>query len=53
VLIGGWQGAGLPKASLIKPVIATIEQRLILKKLGALQGNDVQALRSALRQLLG
>src|SRR5580700_7686472 len=35
VLIGDWQGAGLPKASLIKPVIATIEQRLILKKLGA------------------
>ena len=53
VLIGDWQGAGLPKASLIKPVIATIEQRLILKKLGALQGNDVQALRSALRQILG
>jgi len=52
-LIGDWQGAGLPKASLIKPVIATIEQRLILKKLGALQGGDVQALRSALRQILG
>src|SRR3954447_24067653 len=41
VLIGDWQGAGLPKASLIKPVIATIEQRLILKRLGALQGDDV------------
>ena len=53
VLIGDWQGAGLPKASLIKPVIATIEQRLILKKLGALQGDDVQALRSALGQILG
>jgi len=48
VLIADWQGA-----SLIKPVIATIEQRLILKKLGALQGDDVQALRSALRQILG
>src|SRR6478735_1551981 len=33
VLIGDWQGAGLPKASLIKPVLATIEQRLILRKL--------------------
>jgi mRNA interferase MazF len=30
VLISDWQGAGLPKASLIKPVLATIEQRLIL-----------------------
>ena len=27
VLISDWQGAGLPKASLIKPVLATIEQR--------------------------
>ena len=53
VVIGDWQGAGLPKASLIKPVLATIEQRMILQKLGALQGDEVQALRSALRQILG
>ena len=53
VLISDWQGAGLPKASLIKPVLTTIEQRLILRKLGALQGDDIQALRSALRQILG
>ena len=33
VLISDWQGAGLPKASLIKPVLATLEQRLILRKL--------------------
>jgi mRNA interferase MazF len=32
VLLSDWHGAGLPKASLIKPVIA-IEQRLILRKL--------------------
>lgn len=36
VLIADWQGAGLPKASLLKPVLATIEQGLILRKLGAL-----------------
>ncbi len=53
VLIGDWLGAGLPKASLIKPVTATIEQRLIVKKLRALQSADVQALRSAIRQILG
>jgi mRNA interferase MazF len=35
LLISDWHGAGLPKASLIKPVLATIEQRLILRKLGA------------------
>ena len=45
--------SGLPKASLLKPVLATIEQGLILRKLGALQGSDVQAVRSALRQTLG
>jgi mRNA interferase MazF len=38
VLISDWQGAGLPKASLIKPVLATIEQRLILRKLGSPSG---------------
>jgi mRNA interferase MazF len=53
VLIGDWKGAGLLKASLIKPVLATIEQRLILQKLGALQGDDVQALRSVLGRILG
>jgi mRNA interferase MazF len=53
VLIAGWQDAGLPKASLIKPVLATIEQGLIIRKLGALQGDDVQSLRSSLRQILG
>jgi hypothetical protein len=53
VLIGDWQGAGLPKASLIKPVLATIEQRLILRKIGALQPDDAEAVRSALRQILG
>ena len=53
VLIGEWQAAGLPKASLIKPVIATIEQRMILRKLGVLQGDDVQTLRSILGQILG
>ena len=37
---------------MIKPVLATIEQRLILRKPGALQGDDVQALRSILRQIL-
>lgn len=52
-LISDWQGAGLLKASLIKPVLSTIEQRLTLRKLGVLQGDDVQALRSILGQILG
>ena len=53
VLITDWHGAGLPKPSLIKPVLATVEQGLILRKLGALQADDVQSLRSALRNIFG
>jgi mRNA interferase MazF len=53
MLISDWRGAGLPKPSLIKPVLATIEQRLILRKLGGLQGADIPALRAALHQIIG
>jgi mRNA interferase MazF len=31
-----WKNAGLLKASLVKPVITTIEKSLVVKKLGAL-----------------
>ena len=34
VLIKDWREAGLLKASLVKPVFTTVEQRLILRKLG-------------------
>jgi mRNA interferase MazF len=53
VLITEWQKAGLPKASLIKPVLTTIEERLILRKLGELQEPDRTALRQALAAILG
>ena len=41
------------KASLIKPVLTTIEKRLILRKLGELQEPDRTALRQALTAILG
>ena len=53
VVISEWQKAGLPKASLIKPVLATIERGLVLRKLGELQETDRTALRQALKTLLG
>ena len=53
VLISEWQKAGLPKASLIKPIVTTIEKRLILRKLGELQEPDRTALRQALAVILG
>lgn len=43
-----WAAAGLPKPSLIKPVVATIQADLILKRLGSLQGSDVAGLRGAM-----
>lgn len=53
VLITEWQQAGLPKPSLIKPVLSTIEKGLILRRLGALRDTDRAALRRALDSILG
>ncbi len=52
VWLSEWQQAGLLKPSALKPVIATLEQRLILRKLGTLVPKDVDALKSALRQIV-
>lgn len=53
VMIAEWQKAGLPKPSLIKPVLATIEHTLIIRKLGELEEKDRQALRTAIQHILG
>jgi mRNA interferase MazF len=53
VWLRDWQGAGLLKPSSIKPVIATLEQPLVRRKLGALQAEDKDTLRRALAQILG
>ncbi len=47
IIITDWGSAGLLKASMIKPVIKTIEKQLILKKLGRLQNVDIQSLKEA------
>jgi mRNA interferase MazF len=41
------------KPSAIKPVFATLEQNLILKKLGVLDPADQAALREAIAAVLG
>ena len=46
------QIAGLLKPSAIKPVVATIEQTLTLRKLGSLDQADVFALRAAIATML-
>jgi mRNA interferase MazF len=50
--IRDWQDAGLIKPSAIKAAISTIEQKLILKKLGHLSENDLESLNNTLKTLL-
>ena len=40
-LIADWQSAGLLKPSAVKPAISTIEQVLVMRKLGSLSTNDI------------
>ena len=53
VLISDWQGAGLLKPSVIKPVITTLERRLVIKALGKLKTQDRQALENAIQTIFG
>lgn len=53
VLLQDWRSAGLLKASVIKPVFATLERRLIIKALGQLQSADQQTLKQAIAQIIG
>lgn len=52
-IISEWRKAGLLAASLVKPVITTIDKRLVLRKLGRLQAPDLRAVRSALGAIVG
>jgi mRNA interferase MazF len=53
VQVHDWQGAGLLKPSVLKPILTTIDPALVLKKLGRLTETDQSALRQALRTMLG
>jgi mRNA interferase MazF len=53
VIIIDWRAAGLLKPSAIKPVLASIEKSMILRKLGRLEEADRQELREALQKILG
>jgi mRNA interferase MazF len=53
VWIDNWQSANLLKASAIKPVFATLQQNLIIKRLGSLHAHDQSALRAAIAVVLG
>jgi len=51
-IIDDWQAAGLIKPSAIKPIIFTVEQRLIAKALGQLKGKDQTALKGTIQEIL-
>ncbi|MCB2106928.1 MAG: type II toxin-antitoxin system PemK/MazF family toxin [Rhodobacteraceae bacterium] len=53
VWVVDWQMAGLLKPSAIKPVLATLEQTLVIKRLGSLSDRDLPILRNAIPQILG
>ena len=53
VIIAEWQKAGLLKPSVIKPVLTTVERRLILRQLGRLEPSDRATLQQSIRTIVG
>lgn len=48
-----WRSAGLLKPSAVKPVVATIEQALVIRTLGVLQAADQASVRAMLKSIFG
>ena len=53
LVVEDWQAAKLIRPSAIKPVLATLEQTLVIKKLGRLSTRDQQRLRETVTTLFG
>ncbi|HEX5326371.1 MAG TPA: type II toxin-antitoxin system PemK/MazF family toxin [Acetobacteraceae bacterium] len=53
VFVSDWQAAGLIKPSAVKPVFATVEQAIVLRRLGTLSAADQAALRRVIAEILG
>lgn len=52
-ILQDWQAAGLAKPSMLKPLIATLEQAQIVKVMGQLSAADQQRLGNVLQKILG
>ena len=52
-LVTDWQDAGLLKPSVFKPILATIENTLVLRHLGSLQSEDRHTLGLILQDIIG
>ena len=53
VAVGRWREAGLLKPSVFKPLLATIERRIVRRRLGRLVDPDRQSLIRLLGEILG
>lgn len=52
IIIKNWTDAGLLKESALKPVLATVERRLVRRRLGRLDDDDLARLRGLLDAML-
>ena len=52
-MVGDWQGAGLIKASVLKPVFTTVEQGLVIRTMGHLSAADIKTLRELVADVIG
>jgi mRNA interferase MazF len=52
-LVTDWQEAGLIKPSMFKSLLTTIEQSLVIKRLGKPSAADTAALRNVIVQIIG
>ena len=52
-MVADWQSAGLIKASVLKPVLTTIEQGLVLRVIGHLSAADINTLREVVGNVIG
>jgi mRNA interferase MazF len=51
--VDGWRSAGLLMPSVVKPILATIDRELVLRRLGALPSGDRTAILRSLSEILG
>ncbi len=52
IQIINWQAAGLVKPSVVKPIVMTLEQQLVIRVLGRFGEDDRESLRALIAQIL-
>lgn len=52
-MVADWQGAGLVKESVLKPVFTTIAQGLVIRVMGHLSAADIKMLREVVADVIG